>query len=692
MSKQAEVPKSSPPDKLAYVDDADEGGSSDSRWALESSKTPVSPSALPRKPDGPRGVDSLRKRIAVKSMGDLPNMRSSATSALLLQQQQHYPSIRPGGEHAAYPASSSSSRGHVVDNQVTPQNQADKCSSGGSGHVTSHHHISFSLSLDNRVSEDSELEGNNSEDSNSDASDVLSECSEEASSDDEEQGGAGLLSSLRLHPAHPCALVVDKAKPDKCFSSKQLVFLPGCSTAQQLADSAAEDPRLGVPVMDFNFSVANGKVFGAAESMTVGIDLVFSEVASARVRGQPLLCVIAVVPRSEQLQSPTRQTPSDGKMMGALLGSLMRRPKKSGDKTAEEVCGWLFTCPSQAAREILELFGQNGAVRQKLEASFTLIPDAKAGSGTFGSITRATCAYKPRRDVAVKVLKNNVKESAIESEVAMLVAAQGSPLIVVFLSAFCDECPRTGSKIWSLAFEGYPGDLYDKASEGKRMMEADAMPLAQDLLMAISFLQDREIFHRDVKPENALMTHAGGLVLTDFGIATHLSKLKDSLKERGTIGYASPEMLNGTATGFEGDNFGAGVVIYFMLSRSTPFLAPTTELMVEKTYQCDVNMNYKCFDHLSQDCRNLMLGLIRYAPKDRLTMAKALENKALFRKFKTVTEPNLRSLPRNHAVRPSKPGNGGNGNGQVPSAPSIGVLPDLRRVPPKLAEKKVAAS
>lgn len=273
----------------------------------------------------------------------------------------------------------------------------------------------------------------------------------------------------------------------------------------------------------------------------------------------------------------------------------------------------------------------------------------------------------------------------------MLVAAQGSPLIVNFLSAFYDECHHSGHRIWALAFEVHSGDLYDRVAGGTRMMEGDTMPLAQDLLSAISFLQSRNIFHRDIKPENLLMTTAGSVVLTDFGIATHVGNLQETvLDQRGTVGYASPEMLNGTATGYEGDNFGAGVVMYFMLSKSTPFLAPTSEKMIEKTNQCKVNMGYGCFEHLSQDCRNLILGLICFHPHDRLTMAKALGCRNLFNKFSAATEKTLRPLPRNSTVRLKDPNFLlGRGSEDLPLfAPSDGVLPRLRRVPPRMAQQK----
>eukprot|EP00913_Durusdinium_trenchii_P021720 g20408.t1 len=84
----------------------------------------------------------------------------------------------------------------------------------------------------------------------------------------------------------------------------------------------------------------------------------------------------------------------------------------------------------------------------------------------------------------------------------------------------------------------------------------------------------------------------------------------------GTVGYASPEMLKGEASSWEGDAFGAGVVLYFMLSKSTPFLAPTRKRMVELTEECHVKTSYSCFENLSDDCRTLMLQLLKKDVQD----------------------------------------------------------------------------
>eukprot|EP00930_Biecheleria_cincta_P033924 TRINITY_DN2347_c0_g1_i1.p1 TRINITY_DN2347_c0_g1~~TRINITY_DN2347_c0_g1_i1.p1 ORF type:complete len:806 (-),score=157.27 TRINITY_DN2347_c0_g1_i1:333-2750(-) len=508
--------------------------------------------------------------------------------------------------------------------------------------------VSSSMNLNGYQSEDEESEAEDSDSSIDALSDSSSESSE---SEGEVMGG---LSSLSLHPAHPCALLHEPKTRNRQSDAHQLVSLPGCTTAQELAEAGAQDLCLDAPVKNFHFAALEGKMLGTTDGMTLSVELACSEIASALVPSESRRCVIAVVPHEE----PSR------KQKNAL--------------------GWLFTCRTEARAVILKILGRNGAVRRHLKHCYSPHPDAVVGSGAFGRIIRASCLNNPGQRVAVKMLDKTVNESNVRSEIQMLVAAQGSPFVVSFLSAFCDESSRSGAplkgaKTWSLVFTTYPGDLYDRVVEGTRMLEQHAMPIAFDLLSAISYLQQGSIFHRDIKPENLLMTPASGVVLTDFGMSTHLSNLLENLSDRGTIGYAAPEMLSRTATGFEGDNFGAGVVIYFMLSKSTPFLAPTDDLMIEKTMRCQVNLDFGCFEHLSCDCKDLILGLIRFSPNERLTVSEALANKAVFGKVTAVTEPTLKPMTRNAAGRSKRGALPGNQNSNLCHS-SADALPALRRV------------
>jgi serine/threonine protein kinase/tetratricopeptide (TPR) repeat protein len=94
------------------------------------------------------------------------------------------------------------------------------------------------------------------------------------------------------------------------------------------------------------------------------------------------------------------------------------------------------------------------------------------------------------------------------------------------------------------------------------------------------------IVHRDVSPQNVLLSYEGEVKVTDFGIAKARDMLGDDEDEgprtdgkiaiRGKYAYLSPEQANGGATDARCDIWALGVVMYEMIAGTNPFAAPTT--------------------------------------------------------------------------------------------------------------------
>lgn len=113
-----------------------------------------------------------------------------------------------------------------------------------------------------------------------------------------------------------------------------------------------------------------------------------------------------------------------------------------------------------------------------------------------------------------------------------------------------------------------------------RFTDTDIPGIMSQLLDALGHAHDKGVWHRDVKPANIIMTTAGRLKVADFGIARietqHLTQTHYMV---GTPSHMAPEQFLGKAMDRRVDIYGAGVVLYQLLTGRAPFAGTTEALM-----------------------------------------------------------------------------------------------------------------
>jgi serine/threonine protein kinase/beta-lactam-binding protein with PASTA domain len=129
-----------------------------------------------------------------------------------------------------------------------------------------------------------------------------------------------------------------------------------------------------------------------------------------------------------------------------------------------------------------------------------------------------------------------------------------------------------------LAMEYIPGrTLKEMLRDNGRLPPAVALEIMTGVLDGLAAAHASGIVHRDVKPENVLLTADGRVKVADFGLAraqTAAGHTRTGLLI-GTVAYVPPEQVTGDTTGPRGDVYSAGVMLFEMLTGRLPFKGDT---------------------------------------------------------------------------------------------------------------------
>lgn len=159
------------------------------------------------------------------------------------------------------------------------------------------------------------------------------------------------------------------------------------------------------------------------------------------------------------------------------------------------------------------------------------------------------------------------------------------------------------------------GDLLEFILKKGAVSEAQARVWTRQLALAIQYLHDMEIAHRDLKCENALITSNYNVKLADFGFARYTidsnGKRLSSETYCGSLSYAAPEILRGLPYHPKiADIWSLGIVIYIMLNKAMPFDDTNIKRLYEQQTSKRWRFRSKVIDTLSEQVKKLMAHLL----------------------------------------------------------------------------------
>ncbi len=154
----------------------------------------------------------------------------------------------------------------------------------------------------------------------------------------------------------------------------------------------------------------------------------------------------------------------------------------------------------------------------------------------------------------------------------------------------------------------------------KPLKEKYSQSFIFQISLAIKYLFDNHIMHRDIKPQNILLSNKTFIKLADFGFAKIFNKDEEQLAQTicGSPLYMAPEIIKCNQYTIKADLWSIGVILYEMIVGKPPFKAKNHIELLNKIDNEPIYLP-SCI-HISQNCRDLIHQLLQKNPNTRISI------------------------------------------------------------------------
>lgn len=198
----------------------------------------------------------------------------------------------------------------------------------------------------------------------------------------------------------------------------------------------------------------------------------------------------------------------------------------------------------------------------------------RIGSGGMSDVYKAKC-HKLNRYVAIKVLKPEYSEDKTFVSKFRAEAQAAAGLMHANIVNVYDVGEENG--IYYIVMELVEGITLKKYIEKKGVLGVrEAVSIAIQVAQGIDAAHKHNIVHRDIKPQNIIISKEGKVKVTDFGIARAASSNTINSSVMGSVHYISPEQARGGYSDEKSDIYSFGITLYEMLTGRVPFEGDTT--------------------------------------------------------------------------------------------------------------------
>lgn len=254
----------------------------------------------------------------------------------------------------------------------------------------------------------------------------------------------------------------------------------------------------------------------------------------------------------------------------------------------------------------------------------------KLGAGGMAEVYKS---YQPRLDryVAIKFIRPELAvdtgfRTRFEQEARAIARLSHSNIVHIY--DFGEE-----EKRYFLVMEFIEGQtlkdyLQTEFKNGRQIPLTLAISIISQVAAALDYAHSHNIIHRDVKPDNILISDKGRAVLNDFGIARITDRgegMTQTGMAMGTPAYMSPEQIQGNKEqlGPPTDIYSLGIITYELLTGHTPFTADTPFAVMLKHLNDPIPLPRQLNPVLPEALERVLLKVLAKDPADRYQTAGA---------------------------------------------------------------------
>ncbi len=254
----------------------------------------------------------------------------------------------------------------------------------------------------------------------------------------------------------------------------------------------------------------------------------------------------------------------------------------------------------------------------------------KIGSGGMADVYKAI-QIPSHRIVAVKVLKPEFEKDAafvrrFEQEAQAVLGLSHENIVRSYDVGTQEELPF-------IVLEYVEGTtLKDRIRAQGKLQMRSVINYGAQVLDALNHAHERGIIHRDVKPQNIIVTPRGRAKLADFGIARNLESGTQTFSGShvlGSVHYLSPEQAKGRPVMVESDIYSMGVTLYEMATGCLPFEGENSVSIALKHLQEEMVPPIVLNPELPRALNDIILKATRKQPSQRYHSAKEMRQDLL---------------------------------------------------------------